>query len=87
LTAAAIHTGKVYVDDTWSTGGTNTQHAPDWTRIDLGARYRLHLADKPVTLRATVENALDENYWTVSTFGNAQLGWPRIVVLSATVDF
>jgi len=59
---------------------------PHWTRYDLGARYATKLGGHPLTLRATVENLLDRNYWTASDFG-LSLGAPRTALLSATVDF
>ena len=80
LTARAIHTGSAYLD------AANTQKVASWTRYDLGARYALHTGSTPVTLRATVENLLDRNYWSATDFG-LSLGAPRTVLLSATVDF
>lgn len=80
LTARAIHTGSSYLN------AANTQRVSSWTRYDLGARYEVKTGHTPVTLRATVENLLDRNYWTATDFGLA-LGAPRTVLLSATVDF
>lgn len=80
LTARAIHTGSAYLD------AANTQKLASWTRYDLGARYALQTGSTPVTLRATVENLLDRNYWSATDFGLV-LGAPRTVLLSATVDF
>lgn len=82
LTARAIHTGSSYLN------AANTQSVPSWTRYDLGARYALKTGNTPVTLRATVENLLDRNYWASSLDGlGLVLGAPRTVLLSATVDF
>lgn len=80
LTARAIHTGAAYLD------AANTQKVASWTRYDLGARYVLQTGRTPVTLRATVENLLDRNYWSATDFG-LSLGAPRTVLLSATVGF
>lgn len=80
LTARAIHTGAAYLD------AANSQKVASWTRYDLGARYVLQTGSTPVTLRATVENLLDRNYWSATDFG-LSLGAPRTVLLSATVDF
>ena len=81
LTARAIYTGETYVDT------ANTLTADAWTRIDVGARYRTVTFDKPLVLRASVENLLDENYWGVSTLGYLHVGDARTVLLSATADF
>ncbi|HVL01324.1 MAG TPA: TonB-dependent receptor [Dongiaceae bacterium] len=80
LTARAVYTGETYVDT------ANTLAADAWTRIDIGARYRTAAFDKPVVLRASVENLLDENYWGVSTFGYLHVGDARTVLVSATID-
>ena len=65
---------------------TNTLRFDSWTRVDLGVRYRTELADKPVTLRASLENAFGEDYWL--TTGNfVTVGSPRTLLVSATFDF
>jgi iron complex outermembrane recepter protein len=38
---------------------------PDYTVLDLGARYRMQLAGKPATLRLWVGNVTNEFYWEV----------------------
>lgn len=69
----------------------NTVNLDSWTRLDLGARYRVSLGGKPVTFRARVENVTDEAYWASSGgYPGANylvLGGPRTVSLSASVDF
>jgi iron complex outermembrane receptor protein len=69
----------------------NTDMLDAWTRVDLGARYAFDAGDRPVIVRARVENVADENYWA-STGGYPDanylvLGSPRTFVLSASVDF
>jgi iron complex outermembrane receptor protein len=81
LSARLIYTGKQYLDQ------ANALSIPDWTRLDVGARYRLAFFEQPVTLRANVENLFDEDYWGASTFGYLHLGTPRTLQFSATVDF
>ncbi|RYF95442.1 MAG: TonB-dependent receptor [Caulobacteraceae bacterium] len=80
-----VHTGEQPAN------AANTVNLDSWTRLDLGARYRLTIADKPVTLRARIENVTDENYWASSGgYPGANylvLGGPRTVSLSASVDF
>ncbi|MBB3779817.1 iron complex outermembrane receptor protein [Xanthomonas campestris] len=67
----------------------NTLTLPSWTRIDLGARYRTAIAGTPVTLRANIENLLNERYWlsssTLLTVGTVAA--PRTVLISAQFDF
>ncbi|WP_398478279.1 TonB-dependent receptor [Tardiphaga sp.] len=60
---------------------------PDWTRVDIGARYTTTaLTGKPVTFRANIENVGGANYWlTTGTF--VTVGSPRTYILSAAFDF
>lgn len=81
LTARTVYTSSQYVDT------ANNLETPSWTRFDIGARYRTVLQDKPVTLRANVENVFDKNYWGSSNAGYLFVGAPRTLLLSATVDF
>ena len=81
LNARVIYTSKQYVDQ------ANNLSIPQWTRFDIGARYRTELNDTPVTLRANVENLFDKAYWGSSNSGFLYLGAPRTLLLSATVDF
>jgi iron complex outermembrane recepter protein len=85
LDGRIVHTGAQYVN------ASNTTELDAWTRLDLGARYTLDLAERPVTLRARVENVAGEAYWA-STGGYPGanyliLGNPRTFTLSASVDF
>ena len=84
LEARAVYTGEQQVN------AANTVQLEDWTRFDMGARYTLPL-ERPVVLRARVENVAGEDYWA-STGGYPGanylvLGSPRTFVLSASVDF
>jgi iron complex outermembrane receptor protein len=64
----------------------NTLRFDGWTRVDFGARYRTEVANKPVVLRANLENAFGENYWL--TTGNfVTVGSPRTLIVSASFDF
>ena len=81
LNARAVYTGKQYVDQ------ANNLSIPQWTRFDIGARYRTVLNDTPVVLRANVENLFDKAYWGSSNSGYLYVGAPRTLLLSATVDF
>lgn len=85
LDARIVHTGEQFVN------ATNTVELDAWTRLDLGARYTLDLAENPVTLRARIENVSDEAYWaSTGGFPGANyliLGNPRTVSVSASVEF
>jgi len=82
LSGRVLYTAKQFVNQ------ANTQEIPDWTRLDLGARYRTIIADRPVVFRANVENVLDNNYWAgVASFSTLAQGMPLTARLSATIDF
>jgi iron complex outermembrane receptor protein len=82
LTGRLIHTSAQYADN------ANTLKLPDWTRIDVGARYSTELAKKAVVFRAGVTNLLNKNYYQGLQFqDNAIIGEPRTFQLSASVDF
>lgn len=82
LTTGAIYTGSQYVNQ------ANTQQLDAWTRFDIGARYSTRIAEHPTTLRATVQNLFNREYWSgVASYGAFSQGSPRTLLLSATVDF
>ncbi|MET4478221.1 iron complex outermembrane receptor protein [Bradyrhizobium sp. F1.13.3] len=82
LVASTIYTGYQYLD------AANTQVVPAWTRLDLGARYNTRINNRPVTLRALVQNVFDKNYWSgVASFSALSQGAPRTLLLSMSTDF
>lgn len=79
-TGRAIHTASVY-------SNANNQHQfPGWTRYDAGLRYVTSIANKPLTIRASIENLLDKDFWVLSG-SFASVAAPRTFVLSASMDF
>lgn len=81
LTGTLVYTGKQYID------AADTQSLPDWTRVDIGARYATEIAGRKTTFRATVQNVTAEKYWSsVASFGTFYLGAPRTYRLSMSVD-
>ncbi|MBN9147941.1 MULTISPECIES: TonB-dependent receptor [unclassified Nitrobacter] len=81
LTGRAIHNGSVYVDT------ANTQSIPAWTRLDIGARYRIERPGaQPIIIRASIENVLGSNYWE-ATDTTLVLNDPRTFKLSASFNF
>jgi iron complex outermembrane receptor protein len=85
LDGRIVLTGEQYAD------AANTVELDGWTRLDIGARYTLDIAERPVTLRARIENLTDEAYWaSTGGFPGANyliLGNPRTFSVSASVDF
>jgi iron complex outermembrane receptor protein len=81
LNGAVIYTGRQFVD------AANKQPIPEWTRLDLGARYTTAINGRKTIFRANVQNVTGENYWSsVASFGTFFLGAPRTYLLSMTVD-
>src|SRR3546814_8478530 len=74
LTGRVVNTGKQ------AANLTNTLFLPSWTRLDLGVRYVAVVGDRPLTLRAGVDNVANKRYWA-SAFDSfrpdLQQGAPR----------
>ena len=81
LNGRVIYTSPVYANQ------ANTQRADDWTRVDVGARYRMVVAGKSMVLRATIQNLFDKNYWLISGNSYATVSAPRTYIISASIDF
>lgn len=79
LNARVIHTSKTFYDR------ANTQIVPEWTRVDLGARYTFVANNLPMTARFTVLNVAGENYWGTG-FGQLVLGTPLTFLFSLSTD-
>ncbi|WP_407518775.1 TonB-dependent receptor [Methylobacterium oryzisoli] len=64
----------------------NARTIPDWTRLDLGARYAFALPNGTrATARLVVENVFDTNYWSSVALGSLSLGTPRTFKASMTL--
>lgn len=85
LDARAVYTADQYVD------AANDHTVPSWTRFDAGMRYTHVLRERPLTLRARIENIADSDDWvSVGGYPGANylvLGSPRTLMLSASMDF
>lgn len=85
LTARSIYSSSQYYD------AANTRKIPAWTRFDIGARYATTAHGQPLTLRASVENLFDRQYWSSTAAASGSMGLsigtPRMLLMSATVDF
>ena len=79
-----VYTGSESAD------GANTTSIPASTRLDLGGRYGFTFADKLITVRGSVENVTDKDYWA-SVGGEPGANYlvlaePRTIKLSLSVD-
>ncbi len=76
---------------------TNTQMAPGYNLVDIGARYSSQLWQQAFTWRLAVNNVTNHQYWstigpsnlTGTNTGNllAHLGAPRTVLATVSVEF
>lgn len=85
FTGRVVHTGEQFVNP------ENTRVLPEWTRVDLGARYTFLSPwnGKPIVVRANVENVGNNAYWAAAYAGGnvLSLGAPRTYLLSTTFNF
>jgi iron complex outermembrane receptor protein len=77
LTGGVYYTGKQWATD------ANDDRLPAYTTFDFGARYTTNALGRPVTLRLTVNNVADKNYWQDSYY----VGTPRSVAFSVQTRF
>ncbi|ACI91863.1 ferrichrome receptor FcuA [Afipia carboxidovorans OM5] len=81
----ALNGRVIYTSGSYLTTA-NLLRYPDWTRVDIGARYKTAINGRPVTFRANIENLFDKTYWlTTGTF--VTVGSPRTYLVSAAFDF
>ena len=86
LTARGIHSSSQYLDQ------QNSQKIDGWERYDLGGRYTFQASDKNVTLRASIENVMDDRSWISAgasddSAAGLTISTPRTYLLSATIGF
>lgn len=85
VTGLSLNGRVIYTSGSYLTSA-NTLRFPDWTRVDIGARYATSINGTPVTLRANIENLFDETYWlTTGTF--VTVASPRTFIVSAAFEF
>lgn len=81
-------TGRVNYFSSQYINEANTQSIPAYTLLGIGARYRFEVDRKPLAIRATIENLLNESSWASGfTGGIVYRGSPRTFYLSLTADF
>lgn len=83
FTGRVIYTASQYVNV------TNTLTIPEWTRVDIGARYAFTSPwnGKPIVIRANIENVANKAYWASAYSGVITLAAPRTYLLSTTFNF
>ena len=83
--------GRVIYTSDQFVNSPNTLSIPDWTRVDLGARYTFASPwnGKPIVVRLNVENVLNKAYWigSYTADGIVTLGAPRTFLASTTFNF
>lgn len=72
---AVRYFGEVFYDE------ANTLKLPDYTLVNLGAGYRMHLGARTLTLRLSIDNLTGRKYWITNAIGS-----PRSYALSAQFD-
>ncbi|QOW50523.1 MULTISPECIES: TonB-dependent siderophore receptor [unclassified Acinetobacter] len=76
------YVGEQYVDS------ANTLQLPDFTTVDLGARYKTNLGGVYTTFMANVDNVTDKKYWEgVFNENFATIGADRTYKVGVTFDF
>lgn len=76
-----------YVDSQYL-NNTNTLELPDYTLLDVGAKYTTNIGGVDTTLRANIDNVTNEKYWAgVFGSGFTTLGAGRTYKLGLTFDF
>jgi len=81
LTGNATAVSKQYINQ------ENTLFVSGRTLFDLGARYQLELAQRPLSIRASVNNVTNKAYWGMPQLSSLVLGAPRTYMLSVSLDF
>lgn len=81
LTARMISSSSQYLDE------ANVRSIPGWTRWDIGARYKTKAWERPLVLRAGINNLFGRDYWSSGSGSWIYLSQPRTLMASATMDF
>lgn len=81
LTARAISSGPQFIDD------ANTRSIGGWTRWDAGARFKTIISGHQTVFKASIQNLFNRAYWASGSGNWLYVGQPRLVTLSAAVDF
>ncbi|NIE95755.1 TonB-dependent receptor [Acinetobacter sp. Tr-809] len=83
----SVNAFVTYIDDQYLTAD-NKLKLPDYTLVDLGAKYATKLGGVNTTFRANVDNVADKKYWDgVFTSGFTTVGAGRTYKLGVSFDF
>lgn len=85
--AGATVSGRYIQTGRQQANAANTISLPSWNRFDLGARYVFKAAQMRYTMRASVENVANKDYWASAYGGYLVVGNPRTFKVSMTVDY
>lgn len=69
------------------TNSDNNLSIPGRALLDLGAHYKTKVGQYPITIRSTIKNVTDKEYWAKPHYTSLGIGDSRTFKLSATVDF
>lgn len=83
----ATATARVIYTSSQKFNATNTLEVPSWTRLDLGARYKVTFGARPVTFNLVAENVTNEGYWASANGGYLTQGRPMTARLSVSTEF
>ncbi len=78
--------GRVIYTSSQFVTADNTKQIPEWTRLDLGARYAFMFDRTPMVARFNIENVMGDDYWASSARGFLSRGAPRTFLFSLTAD-
>ena len=83
----SVNARGTYVDNQY-VDTANTLEIPDYSLLDVGAKYMVNLGGVDTTFRANIDNVTDEKYWA-GNFGDgfATVGTARTYKLGVTFDF
>ena len=83
----SVNARGTYVDSQYL-NNINTLELPNYTLLDLGAKYTTKVGGVDTTFRANVDNVTNEKYWAgVFNSGFTTLGAGRTYKLGVTFDF
>ena len=83
----SVNARGTYVDSQYL-NNTNTLELPDYTLLDVGAKFSTNIGGVATTFRANVDNVTDEKYWAgVFQSGFTTVGGARTYKLGVTFDF
>lgn len=79
--AGAFYEGERFADN------ANTVTKEGYTRVDIGATYKLNLNNNDINLRLNIENLFDKNYLAGGGLNNVTVGEGTSVRLAAQFSF